>query len=275
MAKFIGSVKEQALKYAQIGKPKSPTEINRRIYAGLSPDWEPIVLAQSERMLMMSTDELQSLLVGMRRDASMRRLKIRRYPHPLLSREFSARLQKSTIPVAESTKEVAETEARRETAKEGKERAKEVAHTVGGTSLVKGRTGKATFTLIRGRVDRVKLSGRMGKNFNASDRLFIPDRVKYTSVRLATRAFLLGPFQTGPILEFAAQFLFITPPLAYPSILGPDLWFSVRCVIGPDLHTRRELMCGPVKDGLHCFHPRGRHSNGPQAHLSTSRSIVL
>ncbi|PKI45750.1 hypothetical protein CRG98_033883 [Punica granatum] len=38
--------------------------INRRIYTGLGPDWEPIVLAQLERMLTMSTDELQSLLVG-------------------------------------------------------------------------------------------------------------------------------------------------------------------------------------------------------------------
>ncbi|XP_031378254.1 uncharacterized protein LOC116193653 [Punica granatum] len=64
MAKYIGSVKEQALKYAQIGKPKSPAAINRRIYTGLGPDWEPIVLTQSDRMLTMSTDELQSLLVG-------------------------------------------------------------------------------------------------------------------------------------------------------------------------------------------------------------------
>ncbi|PKI49979.1 hypothetical protein CRG98_029653 [Punica granatum] len=64
MAKFIGSVKEQALKYAQIGKPKSLAEINRRIYTGLDPDWEPIMLAQSKRMLTMSADELQSFLVG-------------------------------------------------------------------------------------------------------------------------------------------------------------------------------------------------------------------
>ncbi|PKI37511.1 hypothetical protein CRG98_042097 [Punica granatum] len=46
MSKFIGTVKEQALRYAQIGKPKTPAEINRRIYSGLGPDWEPIVLAQ-------------------------------------------------------------------------------------------------------------------------------------------------------------------------------------------------------------------------------------
>ncbi|PKI33187.1 hypothetical protein CRG98_046422, partial [Punica granatum] len=64
MAKFINSVKEHALRYAQIGKLKTPAEINRRIYTGLGPDWEPIVLAQSERMLTMTTEELQSLLVG-------------------------------------------------------------------------------------------------------------------------------------------------------------------------------------------------------------------
>ncbi|PKI56020.1 hypothetical protein CRG98_023607 [Punica granatum] len=94
----------------------------------------------------------------MRRDASMQRLKIHRYPYPPLSREFSAQLQKSTIPVAVSTKEVAKMEAGRETTKEAKERAKEVAHTVGGSSLVKGRTEKAMFTLIRCRVDKVKVS---------------------------------------------------------------------------------------------------------------------
>ncbi|PKI46085.1 hypothetical protein CRG98_033540 [Punica granatum] len=65
MGKFIGIVKEQALRYAQIGKPKTPIEINHRIYTGLDSDWEPIVVAQSERMLTMSTHELQSLLVGL------------------------------------------------------------------------------------------------------------------------------------------------------------------------------------------------------------------
>ncbi|XP_031374107.1 uncharacterized protein LOC116188774 [Punica granatum] len=64
MAKFIGAGKEHVLRYSQIGKPKSVAEINRRIYTGLGPDWEPIVLAQSERMIAMSTKELQSLLVG-------------------------------------------------------------------------------------------------------------------------------------------------------------------------------------------------------------------
>ncbi|PKI31712.1 hypothetical protein CRG98_047922 [Punica granatum] len=64
MAAFINSVKEHVLRYAQIGKPKTTTEINRRIYTGLSPEWEPIVLAQSECMLTISTDEFQSLLVG-------------------------------------------------------------------------------------------------------------------------------------------------------------------------------------------------------------------
>ncbi|PKI40780.1 hypothetical protein CRG98_038791 [Punica granatum] len=64
MAKFINLVKEHALRYAHIGKPKTFAEINKRVYTGLGPDWEPIVLAQSERMLPMTTEELQSLLVG-------------------------------------------------------------------------------------------------------------------------------------------------------------------------------------------------------------------
>ncbi|PKI59143.1 hypothetical protein CRG98_020509 [Punica granatum] len=64
MVKFINSVKEHALRYAQIGKPKTYAEINRRIYTGLGSDWEPIILTQSESMLTMTTEELQSLLVG-------------------------------------------------------------------------------------------------------------------------------------------------------------------------------------------------------------------
>ncbi|PKI65229.1 hypothetical protein CRG98_014378 [Punica granatum] len=209
MAKFIDSIKEQALKYAQIGKPKSPAEINRRIYTGLGPDWEPIVLDQSERMLTMYNDELQSLL------------------------EFSTRLQKSTIPVAASTKEVAEIEAGRETVKEGNERAKEVARTVGGSSLVKDRTERALFTLIRRRVNKVNVSGRTDRNFRVSGRPFIPDSVMYMRVKLATRVFLLAPFQTGPTLEPAVQCPLATPHVTQPSPLGPDLWSSVRCVTGP------------------------------------------
>ncbi|PKI33288.1 hypothetical protein CRG98_046321, partial [Punica granatum] len=58
MVKFIRMVKDLALRYAQVGKP------NCQIYTGLSPYWEPIVLAQLERMLTMSTNELQSLLVS-------------------------------------------------------------------------------------------------------------------------------------------------------------------------------------------------------------------
>ncbi|PKI35328.1 hypothetical protein CRG98_044278 [Punica granatum] len=57
-------MKEHAHRYAQIEEPKTLADINRRIYTGLDPDWEPIVLAQSERMLTLTTEELQSLLVG-------------------------------------------------------------------------------------------------------------------------------------------------------------------------------------------------------------------
>ncbi|PKI61594.1 hypothetical protein CRG98_018023 [Punica granatum] len=55
---------EHALRYAQIGKPKNTTEINPRIYTGLGPEWEPIVLAQFKRMLTISTNKLQLLLDG-------------------------------------------------------------------------------------------------------------------------------------------------------------------------------------------------------------------
>ncbi|KAI4302175.1 hypothetical protein MLD38_037956 [Melastoma candidum] len=64
MAVYINSVKQQALQYAQIGKPKSQADINRRIYTGLPIDWEPLILAQAERMLELSIEELESLLVG-------------------------------------------------------------------------------------------------------------------------------------------------------------------------------------------------------------------
>ncbi|PKI71866.1 hypothetical protein CRG98_007725 [Punica granatum] len=64
MPTFINSVKEQALRYSQIGKPKTTTEINQRFYTSLDSEWEPIVFAQSKRMLTISTEELQLLLVG-------------------------------------------------------------------------------------------------------------------------------------------------------------------------------------------------------------------
>ncbi|PKI31217.1 hypothetical protein CRG98_048387 [Punica granatum] len=64
MGKFISTAKEHALRYAQIEKPKTYAEIDICIYTGLGPDWASIVLAQSERMLTMTTKELQSLMVS-------------------------------------------------------------------------------------------------------------------------------------------------------------------------------------------------------------------
>ncbi|PKI71242.1 hypothetical protein CRG98_008417 [Punica granatum] len=64
MLEFINDVKKKVLDFAQIGKPKTPTEINRRIYIGLGPKWESLILAKSDSMATMSIDELTSLLMG-------------------------------------------------------------------------------------------------------------------------------------------------------------------------------------------------------------------
>ncbi|PKI49795.1 hypothetical protein CRG98_029844 [Punica granatum] len=233
MAKFIGSVKEQALKYAQIGKPKSPAEINRRIYTGLGPDWEPIVLAQSEQMLTMSTDKLQSLLIG----HEERRLYT-------VTQNLQTVTPASTplSGILGSAPEIHYTSGRDNQGGhgngggkgngkvgKGKERVREAVHMVGGPSLVKDRTEEVSFTLIKSRVGGAKASGRTGKNFRAS----------------------------GPASLLAAQFLLAAFLSAQPSTLGPDLWCS-------DLRTHQELMRGPVNDSLYCFHLRDGHSNSPQ-----------
>ncbi|PKI54957.1 hypothetical protein CRG98_024629 [Punica granatum] len=62
--RFINEVKGKALNFAQIRKPKTPAEINRRIYTGLGPEWEPFILAKSDTMITMSLNELTSLLMG-------------------------------------------------------------------------------------------------------------------------------------------------------------------------------------------------------------------
>ncbi|PKI45466.1 hypothetical protein CRG98_034121 [Punica granatum] len=64
MLEFINDVKKKALSFAQIGKPKTPTKVNRRIYTGLGPEWEPLIQAKSDAMVTMSIDELTSLLMG-------------------------------------------------------------------------------------------------------------------------------------------------------------------------------------------------------------------
>ncbi|PKI66392.1 hypothetical protein CRG98_013194 [Punica granatum] len=64
MLEFINDVKKKALSFAQIGKPKTSTEVNREIYTGLGPEWELLILAKSDTMVTICIDELTSLLMG-------------------------------------------------------------------------------------------------------------------------------------------------------------------------------------------------------------------
>ncbi|OWM76997.1 hypothetical protein CDL15_Pgr010572 [Punica granatum] len=64
MLKFINAVKKQAPRFAQIRKPKTPAEVNRRIYTGLASEREFLILEQPDTMVTMTLDELTSLLMG-------------------------------------------------------------------------------------------------------------------------------------------------------------------------------------------------------------------
>lgn len=76
MAEYLKDVTDLSTKFAQIGQPPSPGDVNDRILAGLGEEWEPLILALAPSLSTMTTDKLSSLLLNQDTRGSYRQSRV-------------------------------------------------------------------------------------------------------------------------------------------------------------------------------------------------------